>query len=126
MSKSKKLLVWFLAIVLIVTFACPTIRYYTLPKVCAIAASKGRITGSTEIYDCVIPKSAVQDGVVWCVSPRVTVLGTTYIAYSRDVFIEAEDETRCAVDLSYMGENLIVIAHDGELTDRGDVIVVRS
>ena len=40
--------------------------------------------------------------------------------------IEAEDETRCAVDLSYMGENLIVIAHDGELTDRGDVIVVRS
>lgn len=125
MSKSKKLLIWFLAIVLIVTFACPTIRYYTLPKVCAIAPSRGRITGSTEIYDCVIPKSAVQDGVVWCVSPRITVLGTTYIAYSRSVMIEAEDETRCAVDLSYMGENLIVIAHDGELTDRGDVIVVQ-
>ena len=126
MSKSKKLLIWFLAIVLIVTFACPTIRYYTLPKVCAIAASKGRISGSTEIYDCVIPKSAVIDGAVWCVTPRETVLGTTYIAYSCDVFIEAEDETRCAVDLDYMGENLIVIAHDGDLTDRGDVIVLRS
>ena len=126
MSKSKNLLIWFLAIVLIVTFACPTIRYYTLPKVCAIAASKGRITGSTEIYDCVIPKSAVIDGAVWCVTPRETVLGTTYIAYSCDVFIEAEDETRCAVDLDYMGENLIVIAHDGDLTDRGDVIVLRS
>ena len=126
MSKSKKLLVWFLAIVLIVTFACPTIRYYTLPKVCAIAASKGRISGSTEIYDCVIPKSAVIDGAVWCVTPRETVLGTTYIAYSCDVFIEAEDETRCAVDLDYMGENLIVIAHDGDLTDRGNVIVLRS
>ena len=39
---------------------------------------------------------------------------------------KAEDETRCAVNLDYMGENLIVIAHDGELTDRGDVIVLRS
>ena len=126
MSKSKKLLIWFLAVVLIITFACPTIRYYTLPKVCAIAASKGRIAGSTEIYDCVVPKSAIEDGMIWCVSPRETVLGITYIAYSRDVFIEAEDETRCAVNLDYMGENLIVIAHDGELTDRGDVIVLRS
>ena len=126
MSNSKKLLVWFLAIVLIVTFACPTIRYYTLPKVCAIAPSKGKLTGYTEIYDCVVPKSAITDGVIWCVTPRETVLGTIYIAYSRDVFIEAEDETRCAVNLDYMGENLIVIAHDGELTDRGDVIVLRS
>lgn len=124
--KSKRILLWFLAVLLGITCACPVIRSHVLPNVQAVPLSRGQLSNSEEVYDCVIPKSAFVDGKLYFVSPEETVLGTTYTVYSREVRIIAEDKTLCAVDLQNIDDDMIVIAHEGELIELGEVIIYRS
>lgn len=124
--KSKRILLWFLAVLLGITCACPVIRSQVLPNVQVIPLSRGQLSNSEEVYDCVIPKSAFVDGKLYFVSPEETVLGTTYTVYSREVRIVTEDETLCAVDLRNIDDDMIVIAHEGELIEMGEAIIYRS
>jgi len=124
--KSKRILLWFLAVLLDITFACPVIRSHVLPHVQAVSLSCGRLSNSEEVYDCVIPKSAFVDGKLYFISPEETILGTTYTVYSREVRIIAEDETLCAVDLQNIDDDMVVIVHEGELIEMGEVIIYRS
>ena len=121
--KSKRILLWFLVVLLGITCVCPAIRSHVLPNVQAVPLSRGQLSNSEEVYDCVILKSAFVDGKLYFVSPEETILGTTYTVYSREVRIIAEDKTLCAVDLRNIDDDMIVIAHEGELIELGNVIV---
>lgn len=129
MSKVKitpmKAVVGMLVILIIAMYASSAIYYSITPKVYAMKQHKGRIAG--QVYDSVIPKDAISDdGTVYFVSTRETVVGERYKAYSREVIVLAEENGQVAIYTDSTGEELlIVLAHDGEIKNNGDVIVFR-
>ena len=122
-----KTIICFLAGLLIVTYASSTINYYATPKVYAIPQQKGRLDDNAEIYDCIIPKTALIDSnEIYLVYSRQSVTGTKYFITSKEVSILDSDDYKYAVKIQdIMADWLIVIAYDGELTENGDVIILR-
>lgn len=129
MSKIKitpmKAIVAMLAVSVAAMYASSAIYYSITPKVYAMKQRKGRIAG--QVYDCVIPKDAIsEDGTVYFAAARQTVVGERHRAILRDVIVLAEEDGEVAIQMDDMdSELLIVLAHDGEIENRGDVIVFR-
>ncbi len=96
---------------------------HSTPKVYVVPAGKGLING--EVYDCVIPKAAItEDETVWVVTRVQRAVGIRYHVTEQNVFIEAEDGSMCAVKIS--GNVMVVLAHDGRMCTKGDVLIYRS
>lgn len=131
MSKAKKItpmkvIIVLLAVSFLAMYASSAIYYFVTPKVYAMSQQKGRLMG--DVYDCVIPKDALTgDTVLYFASPEETVVGTRHRIFSRSVVILAEENGQVAVRCDGLSEDtLIVLAHDGEIEEYGDVIVLRS
>lgn len=123
-----KIIIYFFTGLLIVTYASATVNYYTTPKVYAIAQQKGRLDNNSELYDCVIPKNALVNGdKIYLAYSWQSVMGTKYAVISSNVTIVDEDDYKYAIRIQdIMDDWLIVVAYDGELTEKGDIIILRS
>ena len=72
-----------------------------------------------------IPKAAItEDETVWVVTRVQRAVGIRYHVTEQNVFIEAEDGSMCAVKIS--GNVMVVLAHDGRMCTKGDVLIYRS
>jgi len=101
-----------------------TIYSYITPKVYVTYASKGTVGG--EYYDCVVPSSAVgEDGKIYVVVKKNTVIGTRYRLYTENVTVRAEENGMSAVNLNAQDGVMVVLAHDGRMGENGEVLVYR-
>lgn len=122
------LTIYFFAILLIAIYASATFNYYMTPKVYTISQQKGRLDNNSELYDCVIPKNALVNGdKIYLAYSWQSVTGKKYAVVSRNVTVLDSDDYKCAILINDVMEDwLIVIAYDGELIEKGDVIILRS
>lgn len=123
-----KIIIYFSAGLLIVTYASTTINYYTTPKVYTILQQKGRLDNNSKLYDCIIPKNILVDGnKIYLAYSWQSVTGKKYAVISRNVTVLDADDYKYAVQIQDIIDDwLIVVAYDGELTENGDVIILRS
>lgn len=116
-------------ILVLLTLTSYVAYYYNTPKVYATIQHKGMLDTSTEIYNMVIPKTALinEDSVYFAYSYE-TAASTKYRAVLKNVTIMAEDEHRCAIspEDSISEDWLIIIEHEDNIKNHGDVIVLES
>ncbi|MCL2159215.1 MAG: hypothetical protein FWH48_07400 [Oscillospiraceae bacterium] len=122
-----KIIAWFLAGLLFATYASGTIYYYATPKAYAVPQQKGRLEGDPQIYDCIVPKAALVEGDgIWLAYSWQSATGEKHSVAFCGAEILASDDYSYAVSLrNAMKDWLVVVAWEGELLEKGDVIVLR-
>lgn len=100
----------FILLLIFLATGSVTANYYNSSFAYVEPIRKGKIQNSSAIYDCVIPKSSVnENGEVMFACPVKTVIGQRYSVVSEYVEVLAEDGDRCAVSSVHADGNYYMI-----------------